>query len=466
MLTDARRAPSLSLVNAPTLPPPSTMSNGLPGLPYDLWSSIAEFVPREHLKKLIPVNKAFYDAGMNARYRNATFTHFDPPKMLQTLQRLRHPDVCFRVRALEFTWLLRSLSECPAVPGTPTSVIEMEDLVKAMIRTLDFLPNITEYTVEWRRQSTFQSISIPFLVAAWARLGPKLRKVTVKAVIDTLRILLPLCMSLPCVEHLDITIRHSTGMSMHTMTVSNAVAPFINLSARTLQRLSLSTWTHEVPLSVLYPLLAHFPHLQHLSVNLTLVPSAYQGFDRFLLNHAATLKHFIILPNRCPWIFGHVAGWMNECATQDVILTNLVSLHAPCPRSSLNLETIAGCLRRSADTLTSLTLSDCALSEREVDVIVDLFAHRGKRGLEFLSLDVAALTAELINRFACSLPGLHTLYLTFPSFEAFLPVYPDWKLVDIGLAQKPCTRIGRDTDFMRLFAQHIPSIRYFWGLVR
>jgi hypothetical protein len=38
-------------------------------IPDDVWLHIAEFIPQQHLQHLFSVNRSFFQAAMNARYR-------------------------------------------------------------------------------------------------------------------------------------------------------------------------------------------------------------------------------------------------------------------------------------------------------------------------------------------------------------------------------------------------------------
>jgi len=70
----------------PTSPSPPNCR--VPYIPHDVWVYIAQFLPLDVSKKLIRVNKAFYEVGMNARYREVRFTNSDV-NMFKTLDRLK-----------------------------------------------------------------------------------------------------------------------------------------------------------------------------------------------------------------------------------------------------------------------------------------------------------------------------------------------------------------------------------------
>jgi len=50
-------------------------------IPYDVWENVAAHIPKDYLRDLISVNRAFYDLGMKARYRNVELNDFDEDKM-------------------------------------------------------------------------------------------------------------------------------------------------------------------------------------------------------------------------------------------------------------------------------------------------------------------------------------------------------------------------------------------------
>jgi len=56
--------------------------------PPEIWLYIAQFLPPSDLRKMISVNRTFFELVMDWRYRQAAFIHLNPFEFVKAMKRL------------------------------------------------------------------------------------------------------------------------------------------------------------------------------------------------------------------------------------------------------------------------------------------------------------------------------------------------------------------------------------------
>jgi putative hemolysin len=76
------------MVDPPPMTAALTQSFSLRHIPDDVWMHIAQSLPRDNLRTLYAVNRAFFDAAMKARYHTVLLRvlDIDTFKLLMRLQ--------------------------------------------------------------------------------------------------------------------------------------------------------------------------------------------------------------------------------------------------------------------------------------------------------------------------------------------------------------------------------------------
>ncbi|KAJ7106265.1 hypothetical protein C8R44DRAFT_886146 [Mycena epipterygia] len=401
-------------------------------LPEDIWRCVASFIPDGQLNTLISVNSALYNIVLDAKYQEVHWTKPDG-EMSYSLARLSNPSIAGRVRRLHVrAWFIEYLVRKDSLVSPPAAVTSRwwmwwpssestsrdkssssaaRDMLQAMTTAVGLMTHVNEYSFEWRDLSLTPDTR-QLLTAAGAAFGAGLRKLTLHAQLGHFTHLIS-TVDYHDLEDLELYFDHDVG----DVCAETLIAPFINHFRHSLGSLLISS-ASKTDLSPLFSALATLPRLHEFTAR---VP-----FDTVHLSDLATLIR--VLDVNCNTISSVELGrsyaappnealdvqstWPDFCTalvSHPSVLLNLTALKMPL------LETFGAtltCLRRSADTLTSLYLFDYFLTERELAALAQMFSHRPfDTGLQRLHIGVAVLTLPMLDLLESRLPGLLSLHL-------------------------------------------------------
>lgn len=427
-------------------------------LPEDIWQLIASWVPLHHLFTLISVNRAFYNIVLDARYREIHWNKLDG-LMTKSLVRLRRvtvhqlramidanthfrtPSIARRVRRLHVrAWFIEYLIQKESVtpvsyvvsskrwvsrhlrlpsriaPSTGGKSSSARDILDSMTQAVRLMTHITEYSFEWRDLSP-TSDTLRFLSTARTAFGVSLRKLTLHAQLDNFTTLLS-TVDFDNLEELELSFDHDRSVSSHSADLlRGAIAPFVNHFRRSIGSLLISS-SSKADLSPLLYALQEFPHLHKFVARV--------AFDAAHLSDPGGLVE--ILRMNSDTLTSVELGWSFAAASDDALqppstwgafsaasttdpaaFANLLSLKIPVLHT---FYATTACVRRSADTLTSLCLVDHFLRDEELVELVQVFAHRPlDAGLQTLYIGLGNLTIDTFDLLASHLPGLRNLSL-------------------------------------------------------
>ncbi|KAJ7119688.1 hypothetical protein C8R44DRAFT_706574 [Mycena epipterygia] len=488
-------------------------------LPEDIWQCVASFIPHDHLLTLISVNKAFYNIVLDAKYQEIHWAKVDD-RMIKSLVRLRNPSIAGRVRRLHVrAWFIeyliqkeslvppsyvatskRWLSRHLRLPSTPLRIESStsgrssaaRDILESMTAAVRLMTQVTEYSFEWRDLSPTAD-TLRFLTAARLAFGVSLRKLTLHAQLGNFTNLLS-TVDFDNLEELELNFDHDPGdVRADVALLRDSIAPFVNHFRRSLGTLLISS-ASKMDLSPLFYALAPFPRLRKFAAHVAFDSAHLSdpgGLVRILRTNSDTISSVQLgrsfaassdeaLDLRSTW-----SGLSTAMESDPAVLSNLAALKIPALR---NFDATIACLRRSANTLTSLCLVDYFLTERELVELVQIFSHRPfDAGLKSLHIGVAYMTPDLLDFLASRLPGLLNLNLVLSGLTMAEVVhshsftspfclalvghhYPDWNLSNIGIWEKRFIDTPISTTEEMVLMEHlarcIPSVLTFKGEAR
>ncbi|KAJ6510700.1 hypothetical protein C8R45DRAFT_964911 [Mycena sanguinolenta] len=484
----------------------------------DIWECVAFFLSLRDLLPLISVNRAFYNIVLDTKYCEIHWDKLDG-HMTKTLVRLRTPSVARRVRRLHIrAWFIEYLIRKEALTSWPSYVESSKrwisrylwlpprvapstrgksspagDILESMTQAVRLMTHVTEYSFEWCDLSSIADTQ-RFLSAGRAAFGLSLRKLVLHAQLDNFAALLT-TVDFENLEELELYFDHDNSVGAHSADLlRECVAPFVNHFRRTLASLLISS-ASKADVAPLLEALQEVPRLRKL-VGCFSFDTAHlsdlRGLVKILRAHAGTLSNVEL-----GWSFAAAAEverpirtWGSFCAAvvaDPLVFTNLTSFKLPC------LSTFDGmlqCLRRSADTLTSLYLMNHFLRDQELVDLIGVFAHRPfDAGLQTLHLGLLDFRVETLDLLASRVPGLRSLgvvltsstladiyhraqgWRDFPTSPFCKSLagrsYPDWALSDLGIWERRFIDTGYTIPDELMLMQHvarcIPSVRTFKG---
>ena len=207
--------------------------------------------------------------------------------------------------------------------------------------------------------------------------------------------------------------------------VMDTIIPFINYRKESLRSLRISS-SSSIDLSEFFNALPHLPNLRQFGVQISFDKASRlsdpSGMLRLLHSSARSLLHISFAPT---WPDQHpvnISGrtdalkhkrreWTpinKKLLAAPATLSSLESLEIPYLSSSQTIPLI----QRSADTLTSLTLTDRFLTLEEVTEVVGLFTHRPFE-MQHLHVEVIQYGLGLFQMLATRLPDLYSLVVVF-----------------------------------------------------
>ncbi|KAF7305461.1 hypothetical protein HMN09_00798800 [Mycena chlorophos] len=482
-------------------------------VPEDVWRLIASFLPESHRRTLISVNKAFYNIVLDERYGVVRWDKLDRA-MIKSLARLRTPLIARRVRRLHIlAWFIEYLSRKEALhppsafvtfkrwlgrrirlPSAPLPIAQSShgkssaanDILTSMTEAVRLMTGVTEYSFEWRDLPASPPTQ-RFLVAARAAFGVSLRKLTLHAQLDNFASLLS-TVDFDNLEELDLFFDHDTAMAKSAVFLRDSIAPFINHFRRSLSTLTLAS-ASKADLSPLFHALEPIPQLHKFVVSLQF-DSAHlsdpSGISKVLSANADSLYRVEIARSLTTSTSTPAAPddppstwplFSTALLTSQPALSNLQTLRLPALSSGFDA-TLA-CLRRAADTLTTLSLREQFLHEPELLELLEAFVHRPLDSrLVGLHVGLHVLSLDVLDLLAVRMPGMQRLYLVLTHdavrstahtsssafcMDLYTRFYSAWQLHDIGIWEERFSLGGvathEETELTEHIAQRIPTIR-------
>ncbi|KAJ7083983.1 hypothetical protein B0H15DRAFT_888719 [Mycena belliarum] len=485
-------------------------------LPEDIWQCVASFIPIAELPILISVNKAFYNIVLDARYREIYWVKLDG-FMSKSLVRLRTPSIARRVRRLHIrAWFIeylvrkesleptsyflsskRWVSRQLRLPLTPVRITPglsgkssaAREILESMTAAARLMTGLTEYSFEWRDLSPTPD-TLQLLATARTAFGKSLRKLTLNAQLPNFSKLLSTA-DFDSLEELELYFDHDTDDLSGGLLRDN-ITPFVNHFRRSLRSLLISS-SSKADLSPLFYALQPLPHLHNFVVCLAfdvIHLSDPHGFVQTLRTNADSLSSVEVgqssaassYPDPAPrstWVGLTTALMLDEAILADLTVLKIPALH--------DFDATIACLRRSANTLESLTLLDFFLTESQLVELINLFAHRRfDVGLKTLHIGITYLSPTVFDLISSRLPGLLSLSIVlwgailasevgdhhtrFRSPFCLALVghhYPDWSLTNLGIWEKrfidsPITK-SDEKMLMEHLSRCIPGLQTFKG---
>lgn len=357
----------------------------------------------------------------------------------------------------------------------------LKEIINSLVTAVNGMTNVTVFNFEWRDLPLNKDTRI-FLTSARTAFSSSLRKLVLRAQISKFKELLAITNfdnideldfhfdysvggSLPARQrevnnvngqpnnsHLDNTVGGPTSIPQHSpnthtiirdpdaQDLMDTIIPFINYRKASLRSLCISS-SSSIDLSEFFNALSHFPSLRRFEVQISFDKvsglSDPSGILRLLHSSARSLLHTSFAPTwpdqRSGNVYGRMDGlihkqfqWapINEkLLAAPATLSGLESLKIPYLSPSKTIPLI----RRSSDTLTSLSLTDHFLTLQEVTQVVGLFAHRPFE-IQHLHIEIMKYGLGLFQMLATRLPNLYSLVVVF---SAVPEVRPDEPVSDI-----------------------------------
>ncbi|KAF8196960.1 hypothetical protein BJ912DRAFT_1056048 [Pholiota molesta] len=395
-------------------------------LPTELWLRIAQYIPDTDLFRLESVNRLFLDLVTDRRYRQLTIDDDHPGPLIRKLSRIeRDPSVAARVRSLtvhpkavrsaclragKTNRRQRSVKNryWPDSFRTERTLLEEDtELADRFLDALAHLSAIEEYAIEWDHGvESERSFCLPLLSAIWPLYGHNLRSIKLNMTLGHLAYL-----HLSCSDA-----RYGTwgGPGHETQQALERLAAFVNRLALSLRSLSISSIAH-LDFSWLYANLTYFPLLARLALLVPCDPRHVvdpTGLHHFLHLHKDTLANLAFSPQYCCYQSAlgpsrpAPAQPSAACATTEDWLGRafggVAFQHLHSLELGLNIVGSGGKrvmpavprIGAAAKDVESLGILGCIIALEDLRVLL----HPFSQGTHIL---------------AASLPGLHTLDLTY-----------------------------------------------------
>ncbi|KAK0192822.1 hypothetical protein F5146DRAFT_520334 [Armillaria mellea] len=444
-----------------------TATTIMPDIPYDVWECVASYIPDGHLKELYSLNSAFFRASMVARYRTVKLERYTN---LKDIEHLRNSDISKLVRRIELCY-----------HRFPTNIVVgiSRAQFSAMSKVLPYLNGIQEISVFWGTVK----VPVEFFVSLWNAFGMNLKKLAIDAPLPNLIRMLTSNPTFLSLEDLELVIRE--GENIITQDGALDVGNIHRCFSPTIRRLKMTSYY--LDLSDIFSLLPCSIHLGVLHVAMVCLSNP-TGLANILTQHAhtlkdVTLKEIALIKQPHQWMKRFFDEHVNE---HTLPLSNLQSLSLIPARLPFN--DLESCLRRSSDTLTSLTLLNNQLTYDQLEKVVTIFSRA--QLLKKLHVSVFTITPETFDLLASELSGLARLILIYSDIIGLLgsahlntshhsqleqckllrrkvsqKSYPQWKLQDITVSQRPKgVQSGlREWSVMTAVAKATPSLRSLAG---
>ncbi|KAF5309703.1 hypothetical protein D9758_016109 [Tetrapyrgos nigripes] len=420
-------------------------------VPFDVWSSIAEYITPDTLVALAPVNQAFYDIAQKVKYQVTDLVTYDKntKKLLKDLQ---DPSLGSLVRTVHIRpWKVsdvvkpsprrpyRAIARVYSFLDEDYAVQRAKEAVEKRLRkhiqlVLDAvgkLQNVVEYRIEWDETpgyhaQFFQAFLYPLL--GDTSFGHSLTKFSLKVPVEKLPGLASV--HLPLLQELDVHLSTGALPSQEVKDLVDSFVVFINNLYPTLRSFAVtSTCTSQnLDLNYLFRLLGKFPALRSLALSTpwdgvhVWAPSGEPfPLQLFIAKHARQLeelkfmgsrianRHVPLDPEAKTWIHRLLAGIDDNYCLLSKLEVDIRTFRA-------DLSPFFLCLDKIASQLESLVLTEYPLAYADVESLLQSFAHHGHgqaTSLKTLAICLRCLTPEVIDLLAYGFPHLRSLELTF-----------------------------------------------------
>lgn len=271
-----------------------------------------------------------------------------------------------------------------------------------MSEILPYLNDIQDISILWG------PVKVPtvFFASLWNAFGTNLKKLVIDAPLPKLTRMLASHPTFVSLEDLKLVIRE--GENILTQDGALDEGCIHRCFSPTIHRLKVTS--HYLDLSNIFSLLPCFIDLGVLHVTMVTL-SDLTGFANILTQHAHTLKdvalkEIALIKQPDQWMKHFFDEHVNK---HTLLLSNLQSLSLIPARLPFN--DLKSCLRRSSDTLTSLTLLNNRLTYDQLEMVVTIFSHA--QLLKKLHVSVFTITPETFDLLASELSGLARLILIY-----------------------------------------------------
>jgi len=402
------------------------MATRFSDLPTEIWLVIAHYLPKSQLFELKSLNSFFLSCWLTIRWKEITINTLFPDRTVDLLMRVLDPFVVTRTKTLNIC--LKA-----------TKSISFDDAHSVLLQSLPLLPAVTSLKIELHKSAASHFTTLFRTIACSPSFSRTLQSLLLSATVEMLQLLAEhTAHYLPFqnLTHLAlglIDLRLLDPFSSHTEipVTSNEVAPFLLFLAPTLQSLRITT---SFDLSPLFDALTQpspsptFPNLKSLFLIFLPSPSTQstpQFLRRFLVTHNNTLQHL------------HLRLEMNRIRPTtldtplDAWLAELVNINSPFPSlqtldiyplyTQSSLFALLTLLKRTAPTLSSLSISSRYLTADEARQVLDALTERGhgtqvrikqEQGkLKSLCMDITHLSVPFLDLLSRKLPHLEKLAL-------------------------------------------------------
>jgi hypothetical protein len=315
--------------------------------------------------------------------------------------------------------------------------------MQLLVTAIERMTNVTEFIVDGEDHAVKDLET--FLPTAWKSFGPGLRSLTLGRTFASVKALVLSLTAAPatrlvaleelCLEfdHERIYTKWGSSCTMDTFTMRYVIAPFINSLAPQLRHLAIIVYPYEFDLCPLFSaLVPSFPVLRHITIQAPFSQTWSSNpsvLANFLRHNARTIRaaDLAFVP---PYV-GYVrddglANWLEKLGDDPVVLSRLRSLNIyPSSLGSVGYNALVSLTRRSAKTLTSLSIFDRYLTYEEVTAIVNIFSATDSRcNLVTLRINLRKIDPPIIRLLAINLPRLKNLNLHLLSSQVDRNVCP------------------------------------------
>ncbi|EDQ99692.1 uncharacterized protein LACBIDRAFT_295922 [Laccaria bicolor S238N-H82] len=482
-------------------------------LPVEIWLHIVGFIPADDRRKLVGVNRVFFELIMDELYGQLNFVNSNPWELIETLMSLQVRvlkiwpgalcDAIHTMKALKKP--LQIQRHKPDAPDPHTrppgslSLLVNKVFKKRPTPTDTSLPSPPDVLPppDKRKELFFDAISRlhrvhelrmyyheehgrsflhDYTTGIWSVHGRNIRRLVIEIPFDNAMAIIPRTGVLEILEELELILRCNPSDA----SAKDTLCAFVNGLAPTLHSLSLRFVNHS-PLSLIESL-ESFPRIKKLSIPMPL--NEYHRPDhsrlrRFLSKNDTLRDLHISYPSCCsphawrmPPLFHQIQVTVSCPDTTLPELCSLeLSLRSPALISREAIDLFAGL----SQNLTSLTLTSRTFSVSTIDTILLSFENHK---LKELSLFSEHLSAELMDTFVRRCPELIKLVLEIEDVELkFISAmaerrdledlrkpYKDWTLQDLSILQWVYGHgRGHNWACMRAVADVAPTIRSFAG---
>ncbi|KAF9563572.1 hypothetical protein CPC08DRAFT_748873 [Agrocybe pediades] len=433
-------------------------------LPPEIWFNAIEFIPDYELKKLISVNSAFLEAGMNRKWQRTTIYMCSAAEM-PILKRMSDPFVAERVKLLRIH--LHFNTPRNPRPNDPT----FEDCMDALLEAVPLLRNAYDF------KFAFQYFPSSFDMKQWIQslchsLAPNSGNVQALALAGSSEDLQAFTESMPPLSQLqDLKINFLNTCDDYTDVPASAhhlaspIVYFINGISLNLR--SLEIWCgYDVNLSEIFKNLIGMPTLHNLDIQLSRFAPLCEPSELFCFLERCSDSLRNLELRLAQDTLDHWFSDIRVDASENHFLLNLHSLSIVTSVRTRAVDIITQFLQKTSTTLQKLDLQKTNLYEfistpmfndEELSRIVDAAAHCIQ--LQYLRVRIECLNDHVLDMLASKFPALQTFSVTAESIpiiglrggtlvsdEVYImpngKVYQQWKFRNIRITRYYANRIS------------------------